>query len=277
MQRCRANRFLPWGMAMAAAVCAGQAPARGASQQPNAPAVPVQEPGGQAPAPPGNSIPVMAAEPERTPEEVGDALVVHQRYQAAIEAYRKAPQSSAMLLNKMGIAYQMLFDTRDAMRCYKASLKLNPKDARVLNNLGTVYDSLKQYGQAEKAYRKAIRIDPKFALAYKNLGSDLMAQHNYRKGADAYRQALALDPHIFEVKSNLRVENPASVKDRGAMNYYMARGCARSGQLGCAVQYLRAAMNEGYATVKKVAEEPDFAPMRGQPEFEQLLAAPAQQ
>jgi tetratricopeptide (TPR) repeat protein len=233
----------------------------------------------QSGAPSTSPTPQQAAEAvspavEPTPEQVGDALIAHQRYQAAIAAYAKAPQNSADVWNKMGIAYQMLFDTKDALRCYKTSLKLDPSSSRVLNNIGTAYDALKQFRQSEHAYRRAIKLDPKFALAYKNLGSDLMAQHNFRKGAEAYRQALALDPHIFEDHSTLRVENPASARDRGAMNYYMAQGCARSGQTDNALHYLRLSINEGYANAKKIAADPVFAPLRGVPEFERMIGAP---
>ena len=52
-----------------------------------------------------------------TPEQVGDALMVHQRYQAAIAAYKQAPKNSANTWNKMGIAYQMMFNLEEASRC----------------------------------------------------------------------------------------------------------------------------------------------------------------
>ena len=46
--------------------------------------------------------------------------MAHHRYQAAIEAYKQAPQNSAAVWNKMGIAYQMMFNLPDATRCYEA-------------------------------------------------------------------------------------------------------------------------------------------------------------
>jgi hypothetical protein len=47
---------------------------------------------------------------------MGDALMARQRYQAAIEAYKKAPPDDATAWNKLGIAYQMMFNVSDAMR-----------------------------------------------------------------------------------------------------------------------------------------------------------------
>src|ERR1700740_851321 len=99
--------------------------------------------------------------PQPSPEAVGDSLMAHRRYQAAIEAYKQAPQNSAIVWNKMGIANQMLFILPEATKCYQASLKLDPKNVNVLNNLGTVYDSQKNYKAAVKMYHKALKIEPK--------------------------------------------------------------------------------------------------------------------
>jgi pentatricopeptide repeat protein len=143
-----------------------------------------------------------------------------------------------------------------------------------MNNLGTVYVSLKQYSRAEKSYRKALKLDPKSALVHKNLGTALLAEHKYKKGWQEYQLALAGDPDIFQRSSNtVRVENPASVQDRGAMNYYMAKGCARAGQTDRAIEYLRMAINEGFVTPKKVALDEEFAVLRDVPAFQQMLAA----
>jgi tetratricopeptide (TPR) repeat protein len=222
----------------------------------------------QAPAPPAATP--AAAQP--TPEQIGDSLIAHQRYQAAIAAYAKAPQMTAALWNKMGIAYQMIFNSKDATRCYKESLKLEPRNSQVLNNLGTVYASLKEYGQADKMYRRALKYDPKSALIYKNLGTNLLTEHKYNKGWEAYQQAIALDPQVFTDHSSPTVQDPSNVQERGAMNYYMALGCARAGYTDCALQYLRLALDEGFTTRKKVAADSEFASLRSNPDFQRLLA-----
>jgi tetratricopeptide (TPR) repeat protein len=230
----------------------------------------------QVPATPiANPRPVQAAAtPKLEPnaEDRGDSLMAHQRYQAAIEAYKQASHNNASAWNKMGIAYQMMFNLVDANHAYGMSLKLNPKNPVVLNNLGTVYDALRQFHSAEHFYRKALKIDPKSALILKNLGTDLLAQHKYQKGWDTYKAALAVDPTIFDHATRPRVENPASLQDRGAMNFYMAKSCARAGMRDRAIEYLRAAINEGFTNPKKINADTEFASLRGIPEFEQLLA-----
>jgi Flp pilus assembly protein TadD len=220
-----------------------------------------------------NSATASQPKTEPTPEQVGDALMAHQRYQAAIEAYKKAAPGDPVVWNKMGIAYQLMFNLTDAMHCYRTSSKIDPKNSNVLNNLGTVFDAMKQYHNAEKMYRKALKIEPQSALIRKNLGTNLLAQHKYEKGWEEYKAALKIDPLIFDHNTRPRVENPASVSDRGAMNYYMAKGCVRAGMPDRAIEYLRMALNEGFTSPKKIIADTEFASLQGVPAFEELLLA----
>jgi tetratricopeptide (TPR) repeat protein len=248
------------------------------SQQP-ASSHQMQQPASTAPA-----LPVLADQqpaqvmfvpklPEQaSPEELGDSLEARRQYQAAIESYKKVPHPNAGVWNKMGIAYQMMFNMKHATRCYREALKLNPHDSNIYNNLATVYDSQKNYRKAEHIYRKALKMDPKSPTVLKNLGTNLLMQHKYSKGWEAYTKALALDPDIFMDHDSPRVENPSTIKERGALNYYMARGCVRMGQTECALQYLRMALNEGFITPKKLADDQDFFVLRSDPGFKQLLA-----
>lgn len=260
MARMNGRRWLPALTVFAALVLESPA-AFGQAATPALPATPQPAPA------------TGATQAQPTAEEVGDSLMAHQHYQAAIDSYRKAPPNSAAVLNKMGIAHQMMFNLNDAARCYQASLKLDPKNPRVLNNLGTVYDSLKQYGNAERMYRRALKLSPDSALILKNLGTDLLAQHKYKKGWEVYKAALLINPEIFDNTGSPRVENPATVQERGAMNYYMAKGCVRAGQNDRAIEYLRMALNEGFTTPKKIIADAEFAALRGLPAFQKLLAA----
>jgi tetratricopeptide (TPR) repeat protein len=239
-----------------------------------------QSPDSQSPPPSASAPPTTlgtpVSTPQPTPEQLADALMAHQRYQAAIEAYKKATPPSATVWNKMGIAYQLMLDLTDAMHCYKTSLKLDPKNANVLNNLGTVYDAMKDYHRAEKMYRKAIKIDPQLALVRKNLGTNLLAQHKYQKGWEEYQIAIKIDPNILRSTSRPRIENPASLSDRGAMNYYMAKGCVRAGMPQQAIEYLRRALNEGFTSPQKIIADNEFATLQGLPAFEELLSSQMQ-
>jgi len=245
----------------------------GQAQVPVPAQVPIQAPEvAQQPQP---AAPVVAT--SSTPEELGDAFMARHRYQEALEAYQKDLNRSAWVWNKMGIAYQLMFNQEAAKHCYQSSLRLDPKNGQALNNLGTIYDAEKEYGDAERMYHKALKADPKSAIIYKNLGTNLLAQHRYKKGWEVYKTALQLDPDIFRNTKSPRVQNPASVEDRGAMNFYMAKGCMRAGMSDCAIDYLRMALNEGFTNPKKIEADSEFAGLKGLPAFQQLLASQRRQ
>ena len=222
----------------------------------------------------GVRIETQEAAIQATPIEVGDALMLHQRYQAAIEAYKRAPQDSPEAWNKMGVAYQLLRNVNEASHCYHRALKLNPHNGTYLNNIGSVQMEHREYSQAVKSFRKAVKLAPQNALFEKNLGTGLLAQKKYEDGWKAYKRAVELDPHIFEHGvDSVRVQNPASIQDRGAMNYFMAKGCVKAGMNDKAVDYLRLALNEGFTNPKKILADPEFAPLRDLPAFRQMMEA----
>lgn len=219
-----------------------------------------------------DSISVIPPQTPPTAEQLGDALMMHQRYQAAVDAYRKIARPSAAEWNKMGIANQMLLNLDQASRCYRAALKLDPRNPRVLNNLGTIYDLTKEPRAAERMYRRAIKLDPNAAITYKNLGTNLFGQEKIEKGWEAYKRALAIDPNVFQNTANPRVQDATSVEERGALNYYMARGCAHTGQVDCAIEHLRMALIEGYTTPKKLMADAEFSSLVRTQAFQQLMA-----
>ena len=198
--------------------------------------------------------------------------MAHQQYQAAIEQYKQATLTPEVL-NKLGVSYQRLYDIRDAGRCYKAALKRDPKNPKYLNNLGAVYMENREYSRAVKTFRKAVRYDSSSALFQKNLGTALFSDRDYKQGWAAYQEALKLDPQVFDHSDSVRIENPGSIQDRGAMNFYMAKGCMKAGLPDRAIEYLRMALNEGFTTPKKIIADTEFDPLHKMPAFLQLMAS----
>jgi tetratricopeptide (TPR) repeat protein len=202
-------------------------------------------------------------------EQLGNQLMEERSYQAALEAYQRVPARSARLWSRMGIAYQLLSDFNDAVRCYKESVKLDPHNGRFYNNLATAYDQLEEHREAERNYREAIRLDPHSAVYLKNLGTNLLAQHEFAKGSEAYRQALAIDPHILDLRDNPSMALPR--KDNAESNYVRASSCARASLIDCTVVYLRKALDEGSATPKKIGSDSRFQAVFNTPEVRGLL------
>ncbi|HEX8711270.1 MAG TPA: tetratricopeptide repeat protein [Terracidiphilus sp.] len=205
-------------------------------------------------------------------EAVGDIAAAHRHFRDAIADYASAPQMTAVLWDKTGVAYEMLHDFGNAVRCYRQALKLNPGFAEVYNNLGTLYGLVQSFGKADKNYRMALKLDPDSPRFLMNLGTNLLAQHKFAEGWDAYRRALALDPAILGDSGGPTVGNAASVENRGAMYYYIALGCTRTGDVKCAVENLRAAIDRGFTGAKEIAGDQRFIGLRQNRAFQQLLA-----
>lgn len=212
-----------------------------------------------------------------SPEELGDLHLARRRFQAAIESYQQVPVKTALIWNKVGMAHQQMLSMDEARKSYQTALKLDPKNPDILNNMGTIYYSMKDYGNAEKYYRKALKLNPKSALIYKNLGTALLAGNKFRKGWDCYQSALAIEPDIFERSYPYRIGEPTPALKRGAMNYYLALSYARAGNSTRAVDYLRMAINEGFTDRHKVMVDKDFAVLRTNEAFVQLIAESSRQ
>ena len=206
-----------------------------------------------------------------SPELRGDLLTARQRYLDAIAAYRQGPHDSAVLCNKIGVAYHHMFNIVEAKKYYEQALKLNPRYPEALNNLGAIYHTEKNYKQAERCYKKAIKLDPHSPMYYSNLGTAYFFQGNVKRGAEAYRTALTLDPEVFEHGTASRIEEASSTKALATVNYFLARTYAQAGKNDRALYYLRKAIEEGFNDRKKLMGDEQFASLRETPEFAKLL------
>ena len=206
-----------------------------------------------------------------SPETQGDLLMIHQKYLAAIDAYRHAPHDSAIVWNKLGIAYQHMYALDFAKLQYEKALSIDPKYPEALNNLGTVFYGQKNYHKAETYYRKAIHFKPDTASFYSNLGTAYFSDHKYKQGIECYQRAFAIDPEIFIRESLERISELGPVEEQARLNYTLAKMYAQAGNLKAAIIYLRAALNEGFDDRKKIMGDKDFASLRETPEFHLLL------
>lgn len=201
------------------------------------------------------------------PETLGDLMMIHQRYLEAIEAYQRAPQDSAVVWNKLGMAYQHMYALDIAKLQYEKALQLNPKYAEALNNLGTVYYGQQNYHKAEKYYRKAIRIKPDCATFYSNMGTAYFANHDYKHGIKSYRTAFSLDPLVFIEDPLERVAELGPADEQITVNYTLARLYAQAGMFKNAIHYLRAAFISGFDDNNKLMKDKAFAALRKTPQF----------
>jgi tetratricopeptide (TPR) repeat protein len=210
-------------------------------------------------------------------EAKADELRAEKLYLDAMDYYRAAmaknPQSAA-LLNKIGITELMMQRYREAKKSFEKSIKANRKFADAYNNLGVVYYEEKKYGSAVKQYRRAIALDDTSASFYSNMGAALFSKKQFEPAVMAYQRAMQLDPDVFERTSRGGVQAQLpSPGDRARYDYTVAKLYAKMGFSDRSLQYLRKAMEEGYKDFKNVYKDAEFAQLRKDKRFVELMAS----
>ncbi|HLI85041.1 MAG TPA: tetratricopeptide repeat protein [Bryobacteraceae bacterium] len=208
-----------------------------------------------------------------TTEERGDILMARKMYREAIETFQSDPHKTAVIYDKIGIAYHQLQQLDNAKKNYEKAVKLQHNYAEALNNIGTVYYARKNYRRAISYYKRALKISASASI-YSNLGTAYFARKQYKLATDAYQEALNLDPDVFEHKSNYgTLLEDRNVEERARFHYYLAKMYAKAGRTELAMQYVRKCLEEGFKEKKKLEEEPEFQALRNLDEFKELMAA----
>ena len=215
--------------------------------------------------------PALAQKPVLTLEQRGDIFMARKMYREAVETYRQAPDT-AILANKIGIAYHQMTLLAQAKKQYERAQKLDPKYAEAINNLGTVHYAQKSYRRAVSQYKRALQLNPNSASIHSNLGTAYFARKKYTDAFQEYQTALSLDPEVFEHRNSHGVLlQERSVDERAKFYFYVAKTYAKSGNTDRALLYIRKAIESGFKERAKFAEDSDFQAMKPLPEFQELL------
>jgi tetratricopeptide (TPR) repeat protein len=211
--------------------------------------------------------------PFLTTEMRGDIYMARKMYREAIDMYREGSSDSAILANKTGIAFHQLLQLDLAKKNYERSIKLDPKYPEAINNLGTIYYARNSYRRAIGYYKKALRYSGPSASIEANLGAAYFSREDYKRATECYERALQLDPDIFEHHSTFgTLLQERTIAERATFHLYLARTYAKSGAKERALIYLRKALEEGVKDRKKIPDLPEFASLKTEPAFKELLA-----
>lgn len=226
--------------------------------------------------------PVRRAEPPAATasaedlEKRGDELRAEKAFLDALDYYRvalKKKPNDAILLNKAGISELLIQRYKEARKDFERSIKADRNYAEAYNNLGVAHYEERKYGKAVKQYQKAIKLRNDAASYYNNLGAAYFAMREFEKANTAYLQALQLDPDIFERSSrggiSARIPSP---EDRARFDFVLAKLYAQVGNMDRSLEYLRKALEEGYKGIEDVYKDVEFAELRKDPRFNQLMA-----
>jgi len=209
-------------------------------------------------------------------EQRADSLRAQKAYLDAIDYYKAAAKrsrgSNAILFNKIGITELQMQRYHEADKDFHRAIKADKKYPDAYNNLGVIYYLHKKYGKAVKQYRKAIKLNDQSASYHSNLGAAYFSQKKFDVATTEYALALQLDPDIFERTSMTGVAaQMSSPEDRAHYNYMVAKMYARLGITDRSLLYLRKAMEEGYKGIDNVYKDSEFAGLRKDPRFLELM------
>lgn len=205
----------------------------------------------------------------------GDQLRAEKRFLDSIDFYDAAiaKQPTALLWNKKGMSYLLLQHSDKAAKCFDKAIKLDKNAPEGYNNRGYIEQMKKRYDKAIKYYLKAAKLRPSDAVFQYNIGSSYFCMHQYSQAAEAYKAAFALDPDIFIRVSRMgTMAQATSPEDRAAFSFMVAKMYAKAGNVDRSLEYLRKAMENGYKHINDVYKDQEFATLRTDKRFEELMA-----
>jgi tetratricopeptide (TPR) repeat protein len=210
-------------------------------------------------------------------EKQGDELRSEKLFLDALDYYRAAlakKEHQARLLNKIGITELMMQRFKEARKSFEQAIRSDHTYADAYNNLGVIYYEGKKYHAAMKEYEKAISMDDSSASFYSNLGAAYFSKRDFDRAVVAYQHALELDPGVFErtSRSGVQAQLP-SPEDRARYDYTVAKLYAKMGLSDQSLEYLRKAMEDGYKEIKNVYKDVEFAQLRKNPRFAELMGS----
>ena len=208
-------------------------------------------------------------------EQKADVLRAEKRYLDSLDAYRAAlaKEPSAHLWNKEGFVLLLMSRYPEAKKSFDRAIKADKKAPEAYNNRAFIEYNNKKYGRAIKDYKRALALQPNNATFHKNLAASYFDRHDFKEATAEYRTAFQLDPTIFEHTSGFGVmAQSSSPEDRARFWFMVAKLYARSGDVDHSLEYLRKAMEEGFKDYKQLYTEEEFATLRADKRFTDLMA-----
>ena len=210
-------------------------------------------------------------------EKHADLLRAEKSYLNALDYYRdalKKKPDSARILNKIGIVELMLQNFGPAKKSFERAIKHDPQFADAYNNLGVIFYEERKYGKAIDRYERALKLRQDSASFYSNLGAAYFSKKEFERAFDAYGEAAKIDPDVFERSSHNGVAaQMSSPEDRAHYDFVLARLFAKQGDAERSLLYLRRALEEGYPGIDAVFKDSEFAGLRKDARFTQLMAS----
>lgn len=221
-----------------------------------------------------------ATEPEMTPQQLAelraDILMARKMYPEAIRSYVdlvKREPSNAVLLNKLGVAYEVAGDNSRAEHNFKQAIKADKTYASAYNNVGTVEYARHRYSHAIDWYEKTLAIRPGMPAVLLNLGYAYFDEKKYPEAMDSFQRAIEADPQIMTESGNMgAVVQHVGTTEPGLFYFLVARTYAQMGDAERCAHYLKVARDDGYQKFVSAKTDPAFSKVVTNPQVQAVFA-----
>ena len=129
----------------------------------------------------------------------GNILEAAKYYQLFIDRGFSDPR----IFSNYGTILRDLGKVKEAEKCHRKAIALNPDFANAHLNLGNILGDLGKLKEAEVSYSKAIKINPDFSEAHTNLGIIFSDLGKVKEAEKCHRKAIALNPNFANAHLNL--------------------------------------------------------------------------
>ena len=137
---------------------------------------------------------------------LGTWLTRHKVFREAVDCFRESlriePNDPDALYN-LGNACARLDRWDEAIDCYRRARQFTPDRTDLLDNLGLALVARGQYAEAVTNFETALKLNPNSATAHNNLATVLFMEHHFDEAARQFREALRLLPNDPQITANL--------------------------------------------------------------------------
>jgi serine/threonine protein kinase/tetratricopeptide (TPR) repeat protein len=186
----------------------------------------------------------------------------------------------------LAYAHGWKYQYAKAAEILREAVRSDPENSHAWDSLSWVlaYEQPPEAVEAEKAAREAIRLEPALPVAHYHLGRALILQGRYEEASNAVKHAADLGDtsygdlgqaqvYLAQGKYDAAVDRlTKNGEPKEAINsYFLSAAYAGKGDKEKALATLQRTLNFGYRDFAAIQASPNFASLRDDPRFRELI------
>jgi len=125
---------------------------------------------------------------------------IQRDFEAAVERYEAAlqelPEDQLFVAwSNKGAALMNTGQVKEAVRCFRRALELNPEHYESMHNMGVAFAAMRQFDKALECFEKTIQFAPYFYASHCGKSEALASLNRFDEAADAAKDAIKEDPN----------------------------------------------------------------------------------